>query len=561
MDIFQNIGALTPSRTKFDLSYKMRYTCDMGMLIPTFWQEAVPGDVFYIGQEHLIRLQPLVAPVLDNMYVVTEYFFVPTRLIDENWTSFITGIKEGSVPPEEYTGQPPTWNPTNNAKYSLWDYFGLPVGVVPTGSLPLDYLRRGYNLIYNEWYRDENLQDLVDLSNENVLYRSWRKDYFGSALPFRQKGIAPSIPLTGTGFADFSNTDKFNALNRLVFTLSSSDIAGTNNPSGLYVNNTTGEVKTTADAGFVPLYGVIANESARNSPLAMYTTGGSASNFVMPLVGNQQAIDTDNLHWRNFTQWLNQNSFNFENAGTFDVSDLRDMFQLQKWMERNARGGTRYVEFLKAHFGVSPSDARLQLPEYLGSVRSNVIISEVLQTSASDTTSAQGNLAGKGSGIAKAFVDKYEVEEYGWLFGLTTIYPRPSYSQGINKMLLRYSRLEQFYPEFVNLSEQGIKNVEIYASDNSEQNNGIWGYTGIYNEMRIRNDIVCGDLRDTLGYWVMTRVFNGLPSLNSQFLECRPSKDIFAVQDEHGIIATVYNDIQAIRPLPVISEPGLIDHH
>ena len=283
---------------------------------------------------------------------------------------------------------------------------------------------------------------------------------------------------------------------------------------------------------------------------------GSGFGFVAgPLTGGKPAALA-------FSDWLNRNnSFNFDNVGTFNVSDLRDLFQLQKWMERNARAGTRYIEFLKAHYGVSPSDSRLDRPEFLGSVKSSVIISEVLQTSQSSAESAQGNLAGKGLGVSKSYIDRYYVDEPGVIIGLTCVYPRPSYQQGINRVWLRKTRLEQFYPEFVNLSEQGIKLAELYATNNAKTNNKIFGYTGIYDEMRVRHPQVCGDLRDTLDYWVMTRKFNKEPALNSEFITCNPSKNIFAVQDEPGVILNIYNDITAIRSIPFISEPGLIDHH
>lgn len=556
--IFQDVGGLKPQRTKFNLGYPNRYNCNMGELIPSYLERAEAGDIFEIGQEVLCRLQPLVSPVLDNLYISTEYFFVPFRLLWDKWEEYITGIKKDTIPPEEFTDPQPEWSPAtspqstlNNKKFSLWDYFGFPVNVDPVGSYPLDYPRRAYNLIYNEWYRDENLQELVDLNNDKILFRSWRKDYFTSALPFRQKGIAPSIPITGTGSVNFA----------LDFTDSSS----------IMVKSSTTQ----------PM--------AERSPIFLNSSGSSDFNiFSANISGTQYPVETaifdnkrlqnvntisgfkpgflvefgDEHYGNNFNKWLStHNSFNFENVGTFNVSDLRDLFQLQKWMERNARAGTRYIEFLKAHYGVSPSDARLDRPEFLGSVKSHVIISEVLQTSQSSDTSAQGNLAGKGLGVSKSFIDRYYVEEPGVIIGLTCVYPRPSYQQGINRVWLRKSRLEQFYPEFVNLSEQGIKLAELYATNNSDTNNKIFGYTGIYDEMRIRQPQVCGDLRDTLDYWVMTRKFESEPALNSEFITCQPSKNIFAVQDEPGVILNVYNDITAIRSIPFISEPGLIDHH
>ena len=563
--IFQDVGGLKPQRTKFNLGYPNRYNCNMGELIPSYLERAEAGDIFEIGQEVLCRLQPLVSPVLDNLYISTEYFFVPFRLLWDKWEEYITGIKKDSIPPEEFTDPQPEWSPAtsakstlNNKKFSLWDYFGFPIDVDPVGSYPLDYPRRAYNLIYNEWYRDENLQELVDLNNDKILYRSWRKDYFTSALPFRQKGIAPSIPITGTGSVDFNldikdTAGSTNIIVKSYISDASQDYfpvylqgEGPNNYDSFSIDNAGSKY---------PVYSSIFSAGTSNKNLQLVNT---ESGFVPGLL----VENTHSSYKTNFNDWLSQhNSFNFENVGTFNASDMRDLFQLQIWMERNARAGTRYIEFLKAHYAVAPSDARLDRPEFLGSVKSSVIISEVLQTSQSSDTSAQGNLAGKGLGVSKAYIDRYYVEEPGVIIGLTCVYPRPSYQQGINRVWLRKSRLEQFYPEFVNLSEQGIKLAELYATNNATTNNKIFGYTGIYDEMRVRHPQVCGDLRDTLDYWVMTRKFDSEPALNSEFITCQPSKNIFAVQDEPGVILNIYNDITAIRSIPFISEPGLIDHH
>lgn len=562
-EIFQDVGGLKPQRTKFNLSYSNRYNCNMGELIPSYLERAEAGDVFMIGQEVLCRLQPLVSPVLDNLYISTEYFFVPLRLLWTEWEEYITGIKKDTIPPEEYTDPQPEWTPAtslvanvlNNKKFSLWDYCGFPVGVDPVGCYPLDYPRRAYNLIYNEWYRDENLQELVNLKNDKILYRSWRKDYFTSSLPFRQKGVAPSVPISGIGNVDFSK------LKELTYTTAPYNIKALDVTNG----NSNVSYRNTGDGSlyFYPAvngnnleYKITVNTPATFG-LFQYMDGTTKKS--LPGISDNSSPGT---YARNFSDWLTKNNqFDFSNVGTFNVSDLRDLVQLQKWMERNARAGTRYTEFLKSHYGVSPSDARLDRPEFIGSVKSYIVISEVLQTSQSSADSAQGNLAGKGLGVSKNFIDQYYVEEPGVIIGLTTIYPRPSYQQGINRVWLRKSRLEQFYPEFVNLSEQGIKLAELYATNNADSNNKVFGYTGIYDEMRIRSNQVCGDMRDILDYWVMTRKFTTEPALNSEFITCKPSKNIFAVQDEPGIILNVYNDITAIRSIPFISEPGLMDHH
>lgn len=552
MNIFQDVGALKPRRTKFNLSYFHRYNCNMGELIPSYIQEAVPGDVFHIGLESLTRTHPLISPVLDNIYMVTEFFFVPTRLLWDKWEEFITGIKKDTIPPEEFTDPQPEWSPAdmpdgitfNNSKFSLWDYFGFPVGIKPTGAYPLAYPLFSYNKVYNDWYRDENLQELVSEYNQNVLYRSWRKDYFTSALPFRQKGIAPSIPLTGQGSAFFDKDTWPN-------------VASGNHSHPFPVLNVAGLTNDANSSNILQLFKKDNSSTDRLLGVPIPTSPTSEQGQAHIFSGPGQSSENATA----FTNWLNTNNFDLSNVGTFTVSDLRDMFQLQKWMERNARGGTRYIEFLKAHFFVSPSDARLDRSEFICSIRTNLIISEVPQTSQSTDSSPQGSLAGKGLGVTKGYGDTYYVEEYGWIIGLTTVYPRPSYQQGINRMFLRKTRLEQFYPEFVNLSEQGIKLVELYAQENETENHKIFGYTGIYDEMRIRHNQVSGDFRDILDYWVLTRKFTTPPALNSDFIMCKPSNNIFAVQDEPPILVNIFFDVSAIRPLPEISEPGLIDHH
>lgn len=558
--IFQDVGGLKPQRTKFNLSYPNRYNCNMGELIPSYLERAEAGDVFEIGQEVLCRLQALTSPVLDNLYISTEYFFVPFRLLWEQWEEYITGIKKNSVPPEEFTDPQPEWTPAtskgnklNNAKFSLWDYFGFPINVDPVGCYPLDYPRRAYNLIYNEWYRDENLQELVDLNNDKILYRSWRKDYFTSALPFRQKGIAPSIPITGLGQVDFHlPMDSPGKPIQVLFSQGGPETT----PQPVFFTPNNDELDTLSlkkDNKYYP------------TDSGIYPNNGTNKYYMVTHDNKEMGIiysHGTSYIYSDFNTWLSENnSFDFSNVGTFNASDMRDLFQLQIWMERNARAGTRYISFLKAHYAVAPTDARLDRPEFLGSIKSSIIISEVLQTSASSDTSPQGNLAGKGLGVSKNYIDRYYVQEPGVIIGLTCVYPRPSYQQGINRVWLRKSRLEQFYPEFVNLSEQGIKLAELYATNNSDTNNKVFGYTGIYDEMRTRQPQVCGDLRDTLDYWVMTRKFDAEPALNSEFITCQPSKNIFAVQDEPGIILNIYNDVSAIRSLPFISEPGLIDHH
>jgi hypothetical protein len=506
MSVFSKVSAPKIRRSAFNLSYDKKFNCDMGQLIPVMADEVVPGDIFNIGNEIVIRFQPLIAPVLHEINVYVHYFFVPYRILwhdsDEvNWENFITGGKDGND-----ASTLPRWNPTNNGKYSLWDYFGFPIGVKPAGALPLSFPKRAYNMIWNEYYRDENLQDEVDIDQENILNRCWEKDYFSSALPWQQRGIAPALPISGTTSAVWTE------------------------PADLYLRSESDNYAQ--------------NQLIKGSGTSIIAASGSGS-------GQTARVSVSSL---------NRNTVDLSNATTFDVSDLRLAFQIQKWMERNARGGARYTEFLRAHFGVAPNDERLQRPEYLGGTKSPVLISEVLQTSSTDETSPQGNLAGHGISVTGKHVCRYHAKEFGIIIGLMSIMPRTAYMQGINRQWLRRTRYDFYSPEFAHLSEQGIERAEIYATNDEAENTTLFGYQGRFNEMRRKQSMVCGDMRDTFDYWHLARKFSTPPLLNASFVSCVPRKDIFAVQDEPGIIVNMSNDITAIRPMPINPDPGLIDH-
>ena len=508
--IFNSVGSLLPGRSQFDLSYSKLLTCDMGQLIPIMCDEVVPGDMLTIGNEMVIRYQPLVAPILHEVNAYVHYFFVPYRILWDEWEDFITRGVTGDLEPVI-----PRWSPTNNALLSLWDYLGFPVGVVPTGALPLDFPRRAYNLVYNEYYRDENLIAKVALTNENILRRSWTKDYFTSALPWQQRGTAPALPISGSTNAEWA----------AAITLANQSLvwpaAGAANLQAMQINTAT---KVPYDA---------------NSKAALES--GKAS-VVIPQAN------------------LNGNVVDLSNATTFDVADLRLAFQIQKWMERNARAGARYTEFLKAHYGVSPRDERLQRPEYIGGSKSPVIVSEVLQTGEGGTT-PQGNMAGHGLVADQSYVGRYHAEEFGLIIGIMSVMPVPMYQQGIDRQWLRRSSFDFYSPEFANLSEQAVERAEIYADGVEVDNRTIFGYQGRYDEMRVKRNMAVAEMRTTFDYWHLGRIFTAAPVLNQTFVECNPSKRIFADQADPGLIVSVGNKIVASRPLPITAEPGLIDHH
>lgn len=500
---FSMTSGLRPGRSVFDLSYEKKFTCDMGQLIPILCEEMVPGDFFTIGNQSIIRFQPLVAPILHEINQYVHYFFVPYRLMYEDFEDFISGGISGDLTPTI-----PRWAPDplavppvtiDTSIGSLWDYMGFPTGIDPKGAYPLDFPRIAYNYVYNEYYRDETLIPEVDLTNETILNRCWEKDYFTSSLPFQQRGTAPALPISGTSAAVWTTG------------------AGDTNVDSLRVGSASHKFDLTFN-GFMAAYGAA----------------------------------------------LNNNTVDLSTASTFDIADLRLAFQIQKWMERNARAGARYVEFLKSHFGVSPRDSRLQRPQYIGGSKSSVIISEVLQTSSTDVTSPQGNLAGHGISASSNFCGIYKAEEYGLVIGIMSVMPRSAYQQGINRQWLRRTKYDFYFPEFANLSEQAIENAEICAIDgNATHNVDLFGFQGRYDEMRTKQSMVCGLLRTTYDYWHMGRVFDPAtpPELNDDFVICTPRKDIFAVPSEPGLIVSFGNLVKAIRPLPLGAEPGLIDHN
>jgi len=496
----------------------------MGQLIPVMCDEVVPGDKFKISNEVVIRWQPLIKPILHEVNVYTHYFFVPYRLLwntseTDSWEAFITGGSDGTLEPTL-----PFWSvgAVDVEEGTLWDYLGFPINVTPVGSYPSVFPRSAYNLIFNEYYRDQTLQDEVALNSRYIQFRAWTKDYFTSALPWQQRNpIAPSLPIVGETSA--------------VWPLDNFDQQVT-----------------------IP------------SPL------GIDLETPRHIVSDQVESTMKTL--------FDNNTIDLSAASSFDIADLREVVQIQKFLERNARVGARYTEFLGAHFGVSPKDARLDRPEYIGGTKSPVIISEVLQTSTTGYESSptsltpQGNLAGHGITADRNMVGSYRAEEFGLIMGIMSVMPKPAYQQGIPRQWLRETKYDFYFPEFAHLSEQPISQAEIYATDVEIDNTKLFGYQGKYDEMRVKQNMICGTLRSqasvSLDYWHLARNFDSAPILDSTFITTgdptkvtglAPSgtfirKDIFAVQDEYGLIVNYANKIKAIRPMPAASNPGLMDH-
>lgn len=496
--VYQRVAGNRPGRSVFDLSHDVKFTCDMGELIPVLHQHCVPGDVMSIANQVVIRFQPMVAPILHEINAYCHYFFVPYRLIWSDWESFITGGVDGTEAPT----LPVTSGPIS--ANSIEDYMGLPVGITfPAGFRPLSFGKYAYNLVYNEYYRDETLVTEVALTDGAIKKRAWEKDYFTSALPWQQRGTAPALPIS---------------------------------LSGVLAGYGTG----------IPVAHVSTDTTPRNLQV-----GASAH---VDLTG---ATGTGNFLWDDPKIAVDTSTVT---ATSFDIADLRLAVQIQKFLERNARAGARYTEFLQAHFGASPRDDRLQRPEYLGGSKSPVIVSEVLQTSSTDGTSPQANMAGHGIAVDRRHICKYRAQEYGVIIGILSVMPRSLYQQGIEREFLRSTRYDFYFPEFANLSEQPVYRGEIYASAVLAENQTVFGYQGRYNEMRARRSYVASDMRATYDYWHLSRQFSSAPALNQTFIECTPRKDFLAAPSPDAMIVSMGNIIRAVRPLPIVSNPGLIDH-
>lgn len=538
-----NVSPAQVSRSYHDLSYSKLFDIDCGVLYPVMHDECVPGDVVSIGAEFVVRANPLMTPILHRLDVKVDYFFVPYRILmgrnighpeEGEWEDFITGGKDGKA----NVVLPRAVNFNNVLVNGLWDSFGF--GMFKQGDpapanfiWPLAFPFRAYNLIWNEYYRDEDLDDEADITipmntvevSGGMRHSRWEKDYFTSARPWQQKGDPLAFPIALQGSVNFPAEDLGGGF---VFN-SGSRVGGVIDSSGNFLAAKTGE----------QLLGI-----------------GSQRGILGAVTGND--VGPNRILAVND---LNNNELQVSNSSTFDVADLRFIVQAQRWMERNARAGNRYTEFLKAHFGVYPNDARLQRPEYIGGIRSPIIISEVLQTSETTPESPQGNLAGHGITFDTEHVGKYRVEEFGLIMGIFRIMPKPVYVQGINRQWLRVNRFDFYMPEFAHLSEQEILTEEIYvkASDATR----IFGFQGRYNEMRFKQNLVTGNMRDSLKFWHMARFFDSEPVLNTAFLRLSGPefrKDVFQVPSESGFIVHFGNKLDFMRPIPVDPEPGMMDH-
>ena len=535
---FSMIPKTNIERSSFDRSFGYKTTFNEGFLIPFFCDEVLPGDTFKLKTSVLARLSTPIVPVMDNMFLDMQFFFVPNRLLWDHWTNF-NGEQRDPTDSTDYL-VPTITSPVGGfAAQSIFDYLGLPTGVanLSVNSLPL----RAYNLIWNEWYRDENLQDSVtvehgdsdNVSNYQLLKRGKRHDYFTSCLPWPQKGSAVTIPLAGDISAKnvmdlpHYSTDGSTPVTPLRFTV------GSTNSSAINFNLAS---RSFSDGG------------------TYWTSSSSSPTMGAGLLMDQTSLDS----------LANMLQLTSTTQSSVNVNDLRSAFQIQRLLERDARGGTRYTEILRSHFGVISPDARLQRPEYLGGCSTPVNINPVQQTSATTSVTPQGNLAAFGY-ISNTHDDfNHSFVEHGYIIGLMSVRADLTYQQGINRMWSRQSRFDFYWPALAHLGEQAVLNKEIFAQGN-DQDDQVFGYQERYAEYRYKPSLITGKLRSsdpqTLDVWHLSQKFTTLPKLNSDFIEENPPiSRVVAVQNEPHFIGDFYFDLKCIRPMPLYGVPGLIDH-
>lgn len=523
--LFARSPDLKIPRSTFNRSCGVKTTFNAGYLVPIYVDEVLPGDTFSMRMTGFARLATPIYPLMDNLWLETFFFFVPNRLIWNNWEKF-NGAQDNPGDSTSFLVPTMTAPAGGYLEGTLSDYFGIPT---KRANLVHDSLwHRAYNLIWNTWFRDENLQNSVTVdkgdgpdlpANYVLLQRGKRRDYFTSCLPFLQKGTAVALPLTGNA-----------------------PVMGI------------GVATTTNAAGNVTVWqadGPVANWGASGIAGAWSGTGTqmlmTGAFGVAPGANNRPAI--------------------YANLGAVTaatVNDLRQAFQIQKLYERDARGGTRYTEIIRSHFQVVSPDFRLQRPEFLGGGSSPIVIHPVAQTAITTGSNALGDLAAFGTaalrnhGFSKSFV------EHGVIIGLVSARADLNYQQGLHRMFSRQTRLDFYWPEFSHIGEQAVLNKEIYA-DASANDALVFGYQERHGEYRYKPSIVTGLFRSnatsTLDAWHLAQNFAALPLLNSAFIvENPPMTRVKAVTTEPDFIFDAHFGLKCARPMPVYSVPGLIDH-
>lgn len=592
--IFNSVQLRKAKRNPFNLSYENKLSCNMGKLYPFFINDVLPNDTFKVGQEYLMRAQPLIAPLMHRVDIYQHYFYTPYRLVWDDFERFITGGETGTETPEMPYFKPselfgprlesmssyyqswvaeanyPDFNSNNyryllesidsyNESITLFDFLGYPLyknqGInlsytsgtdsqdkpiqIPVynfapgifGEEKFSSLRiRCYAFVWDNYFRDENLAEPLfspewKANNGNdvnfisiyllnplgsLLPRPWKKDYFTSALPFQQRGPEVFIP---------NNTEikLDNSKHQLIRDSQGNLVSG-----NIVAKN---QVPSTALRGTIG-YGTSFNGS--------------------DLSGTSNMVNIDP-------------NGSLVNEVSISINELRRANALQRWFEKNARAGARYVEQVLGHFGIRPKDYRLDRPEYLGGGKQPFTIKDVVQTSGTlEDSTPQATQAGKGTASNAQYIFKQTFEEHGLLIGLLSVMPRASYQQGIDRHLQKFDKFDWAFPEFGNLGEQEVLNKELYYAGDVQDDN-VFGYQSRYAEYKYNQDQIHGDMRSSLNYWHLGRIFENRPLLNKSFIYGKPRKDVFAVIDpkEDCMIFDIYNHCEVLRCLPAYGTPAL----
>jgi len=514
-------------RSSFDTQYVHKTTFDAGYLVPIYCDEVLPGDMHNVKATLFARLATPLFPVMDNLHLDTFFFFVPNRLVWTNWVKFM-GEQTNPGDSISYVVPQITSPAGGYAVGSIFDHFGLPTAGQITGSntvthnaLPL----RGFNLIYNEWFRDENLQDSLvvnlgdsgdDVTDYSLVRRGKRKDYFTGALPWPQKGDAVTLPL------------------------------GTSAP--IYGDGT--DIKYT-------------NLSDTSTQSIFYTSTNAQNSLRVVMEPNPSA--------QNKARWANPGLYaDLTEATSATINQLRQSFQIQRLLERDARGGTRYTEMLRAHFGVTPQDYRLQRPEYIGGGSTYVNVNPIAQTSATSISGGAtplGNLAAMGTALASGHGFTYHAQEHGYVIGLCNVRADLTYQQGLAKMWSRETRYDFYFPVFAHLGEQAVLNKEIYVTGTSTDDD-VFGYQERWAEYRYKPSQITGLFKSTssgtIDAWHYAQKFTSLPTLNSTFIQETPPVErttaVGSAANGQQFLMDCFFDCKMARPMPMYSVPGLIDH-
>lgn len=536
---FSRVPSIEIPRSRFDRSHAVKTTFDAGDLVPFFVDEILPGDTFQMNATVFSRLATPLKPIMDNIYQDVHFWFVPSRLVCSFWAQFMGERVNPDDDPNDYTIPVVGVDLNAQTPKSLAQYMGIPVSPGVSGFNVSVLPFRAYGLIYNEWYRDQNLQDSVvfgtagviaadeTLANGACLKRNKRHDYFTSCLPWPQKGDPVTIPLGDQaalgGRAPISGIGGYTGYTAV----GGIDIQQTATPQN---------VVNSGLASGIAQFGLITQGTGTNSRPEIWAELDDARSTAYADLSSATAVT---------------------------INDLRTAFQIQRLLERDARGGTRYIEKIFSNFGVRSDDARLQRPEFLGGGTTRINVNPIAATVATESE-PQANLAAYGTGVARGGFNK-SFTEHGYVIGIISARADLTYQQGINRMWTRRTLHEFYWPTLAHLGEQAVFNYEIFISTDSEVNDAVFGYQERYAEYRYKPSMITGLFNSgqasSLDVWHLSQDFASTPALNSAFITEDPPIDrVIAVPSEPHFLCDMWLSLQCTRPMPVFSVPGLIDH-